>query len=244
MESSAAHLGRGRSLISRKSTMRWLHRLVATDRAAAQRSRDRAQKKWQAAKQCGVSCWRRLARGAEITTAIKPLAKRVLPFEIDTWHTWHRSNLSIPDFPTQLIRVQPPYSHAFNFRSSLIPPRWRRSCGNTISLMDPFILKTLHVAGAFGLFASLGATLLAGSGKKSASILHGVSLLLIFLVGFAMLKKPPMGESWWMIKIGLWLFIGLAPVLAKRKVLPPYVVLILCIVAAVAAAWLGLRKPF
>ncbi|MFZ9935435.1 MAG: hypothetical protein ACO3JG_00095 [Luteolibacter sp.] len=110
--------------------------------------------------------------------------------------------------------------------------------------MDYLMLKTLHVAGVIGLFTSLGATLLAGSGKKSASILHGVSLLLILLVGFAMLKKPPMGQSWWMIKTGLWLFLGLAPVLAKRKVLPAWLVLALSLAAAIAAAWLGLRKPF
>lgn len=110
--------------------------------------------------------------------------------------------------------------------------------------MDPFLLKTLHLAGAFGLFTSLGASLLAGSGKKAASILHGVSLLLILLVGFAMLKKPPMDQSWWMMKLGLWLFLGVAPVLAKRKVLPAWLVLMLSIAAAVTAAWLGLKKPF
>ena len=110
--------------------------------------------------------------------------------------------------------------------------------------MDPLLLKTLHIAGALGLFTSLGATLLGGSGKKGAAILHGVSLILILMVGFAMLKKPPMGQSWWMIKLGLWLFIGAAPALAKRKVLPSPVVLILCISAAIAAAWLGLTKPF
>ena len=110
--------------------------------------------------------------------------------------------------------------------------------------MDPILLKTLHLAGVFGLFTSLGATLLAGSGKKGASILHGISLLLILVVGFAILKKPPMGQSWWMIKLGLWLFIGAAPVLARRKVLPSSVVLVLCLAAAVAAAWLGLTKPF
>jgi hypothetical protein len=110
--------------------------------------------------------------------------------------------------------------------------------------MDPIILKTLHIAGVIALFSSLGAVLLGGSGKKMASILHGVSLILILLVGFAILKKPPMGESWWMIKLGLWLFIGAAPALAKRKMLPASVVLVLCIVAATAAAWLGLTKPF
>jgi hypothetical protein len=124
------------------------------------------------------------------------------------------------------------------------------STGDTVKLqhlelpMDPYLLKTLHIVGALGLFTSLGATLLGGSGKKGAAILHGISLLLILLVGFAMLKKPPMDQSWWMIKIGLWLFIGAAPALAKRKVLPSSVVLILCLAAAATAAWLGLAKPF
>jgi len=110
--------------------------------------------------------------------------------------------------------------------------------------MDPIILKVLHLAGVIALFTSLGATLLAGSGKKSASMLHGISMLLIVLVGFAMLKKPPMGQSWWMVKLGLWLFLGVAPVLVKRKVLPPWLVLLLSLAAGITAAYLGLKKPF
>ena len=77
--------------------------------------------------------------------------------------------------------------------------------------------------------------MLGGSGKKGASILHGVSLILILLVGFAMLKSPPMDRYWWMVKLVLWLFIGAAPALSKRKVLPAPIVLTLCIAAAVAA---------
>lgn len=110
--------------------------------------------------------------------------------------------------------------------------------------MDLVLLKTLHIAGAFALFASLGAVLLGGSGKKGASVLHGISLILILVVGFAILKKPPMGQSWWMIKLGLWLFLGFAPVLTKRKILPGWLVFLLCIAAASAAAWLGLTKRF
>lgn len=110
--------------------------------------------------------------------------------------------------------------------------------------MDPIILKTLHLAGVIALFSSLGAVLLGGSGKKGASMLHGISLILILLIGFAMLRKPPMGQYWWMAKLGLWLFLGAAPVLSKRKVLPAPVVLVLCIAAGVGAAWLGLAKPF
>ena len=110
--------------------------------------------------------------------------------------------------------------------------------------MDPRLLTILHLAGVFALFASLGATLLGGSTHKFASILHGVSLLIILLAGFAWLKQPPMDKYWWMAKLGIWLFIGVAPVLAKRKILCPCVVFILTLVAAIGAACLGIYKPF
>jgi hypothetical protein len=108
---------------------------------------------------------------------------------------------------------------------------------------DPKLL-TLHVAGAFALFTALGATLFGSAGKKGPAIVHGISLLVILGVGFAMLQKPPMQQYWWMVKLGLWLFLGAAPALAKRKVLPGSVLLVLCIAAGATAAWLGHSKPF
>lgn len=112
--------------------------------------------------------------------------------------------------------------------------------------MNPLILKTLHIAGVLALFASLGATLLAGDNKhrKGQAILHGISLLVVLLVGFALLKKPPVGQYWWVAKLVIWLFIGAAPALAKRKVLPPVAVFIATLVAAVCAAYFGLARPF
>lgn len=106
------------------------------------------------------------------------------------------------------------------------------------------MLKVLHLAGVFALFASLGATLLAGSKGKAGSMLHGISLVLILLIGFAMLKKPPMDQHWWMVKLVIWLFIGVAPLLSKRKILAPWMVFSLCLVAATYAAYLGIYKPF
>lgn len=110
--------------------------------------------------------------------------------------------------------------------------------------MDPILLKSLHLAAVFALFSSLGASMLAGSRAKFTAILHGISMILILLLGFALLKKPPMDQHWWMAKFGLWLFIGFAPVLSKRKILPPWLVFILTLAAASYAAYLGLRKPF
>jgi len=112
--------------------------------------------------------------------------------------------------------------------------------------MNPFLLKTLHLAGALGVFTAMGAIIAAaGEGtKKWANILHGISLLLLLLMGFAMLKKPPMDQYWWMVKIVIWLFLGAAPALAKRKVLTAPALLGLVLVAGTAAAYLGLAKPF
>ena len=83
--------------------------------------------------------------------------------------------------------------------------------------MDLLLLKTLHIGGAFALFASLGAVMLGSSANKLAKILHGVSLLFILVVGFAMLGKTGAGQYFWMVKFGLWLFIGLAPLLTKKE---------------------------
>lgn len=110
--------------------------------------------------------------------------------------------------------------------------------------MDPFLLKTLHLAGAFGFFTAIGAIALGSGSKKGASALHGISLLLILLVGFAMLRKPPMDQYWWMAKLVLWLVLGITPALAKKKVMPGWAVLTLAVACGIAAAWLGLRKPF
>jgi asparagine N-glycosylation enzyme membrane subunit Stt3 len=110
--------------------------------------------------------------------------------------------------------------------------------------MSHTLLVTLHIAGAVALFTTFGALLAGNAAPKKAAMFHGISLLLILLVGFAMLRKPPMGQYWWMVKLGLWLFLGAAPALAKRGVLPRCVILTLCLAAGIFAAWLGLAKPF
>ena len=110
--------------------------------------------------------------------------------------------------------------------------------------MNPLLLKVLHLAAVMALFSSLGAVLLGESRKKGAAMLHGISLIFVLLIGFAMLQKPPAGQYWWIGKLVLWLLIGAAPALSKRKVLPATAVLTLCIIAGIAAAWLALYKPF
>jgi 4-hydroxybenzoate polyprenyltransferase len=112
--------------------------------------------------------------------------------------------------------------------------------------MSLYIIKTLHIAGVMTLFVSLGAILLAGSEeiRKKGAMLHGISLLVIALAGFAFLKKPPMDQQWWMVKVAIWLFLGVVPVLAKRNVMPRGVLLGLSILAGALAGFLAISKYF
>ena len=116
--------------------------------------------------------------------------------------------------------------------------------------MNPYLLTTLHLAGALGLFTALGAIINAGSdgAPKWANILHGVSLLVLLLFGLHMLFAPPMKWAanapggWWHAKVVIWLFLGAVPALAKRKVLPAPALLGLVIAAGAGAGFLGLAK--
>ena len=112
--------------------------------------------------------------------------------------------------------------------------------------MNPLILKALHVAAAMGVFTAMGAILMGAqdSCRKYASMLHGISLVFLLLVGFAMLKKPPMELHYWKVKIVLWIFLGVAPALARRKLLPMPALLLLTLAAGGYAAYLGIAKPF
>jgi hypothetical protein len=111
--------------------------------------------------------------------------------------------------------------------------------------MNPIIFKVIHLAGALGVFTAMGA-ILAGatdSHRKMASMLHGVSLLLLLLAGFGMLKNPPMELHYWKVKLVLWLFLGIVPVLARKKTLPTSVLLGLTLGAGIFAAYLGVMLP-
>lgn len=63
------------------------------------------------------------------------------------------------------------------------------------------------------------------------------------LAGFAMLGKPP-AQAWWIAKVVIWFFLGAAPVLARRKIIPVPAIIGISIACVGFAGWLGLAKPF
>lgn len=114
--------------------------------------------------------------------------------------------------------------------------------------MNPLLLKTIHVAAALGVFTALGAIVAGGCERcrKMASILHGISLLIVLAVGLHMLFSAKLQSSggWWHAKLVLWLFLGAAPALAKREALSKPLLMGLCLLAGIGATYLGLNKPF
>jgi hypothetical protein len=74
---------------------------------------------------------------------------------------------------------------------------------------------------------------------------HGIGLLISLVSGFGLVAKLGLSYSapWLIVKMALWLVLGFLPVLARRKVLPAPVVLLLAIITGAVLAWLGYLKP-
>jgi hypothetical protein len=74
---------------------------------------------------------------------------------------------------------------------------------------------------------------------------HGIGLLILLVSGFGLVAK--MGFSYsshWVIGMFvIWLMLGALPVLAKRRVVSPCVVITIALVLGAVAAWLGYLKP-
>ena len=115
--------------------------------------------------------------------------------------------------------------------------------------MSYLTYKIIHLFGIMVLFAAIGG-LMASDHRKPASLrgyaaLHGVALLLVLLGGFGMQAKGQLGFPGWMIaKIAIWLGMGFALVVFKRRLLPPRIALILVFALGIAAAYLGIYKSF
>ena len=114
--------------------------------------------------------------------------------------------------------------------------------------MDIRIFSLLHVSSVMLLFTAFGAIILSNSDRhhKAAAILHGVSLLLLFISGFGMLGVLKMmgTHSFWIAKIVILILLGGALVVAKRRLLHPPAALAIVVGLGIAAAWLGIYKPF
>ncbi|MGF1531279.1 MAG: hypothetical protein ACFCU4_07950 [Puniceicoccaceae bacterium] len=116
--------------------------------------------------------------------------------------------------------------------------------------MNPALVHTAHLVGVMLIFSGLGILYAAatkgetsGGHWKTGNILAGTGLLLTFLFGFArmhLLNWP----LWGFAKLGLWLFLGAAPILMKKSPQMARLSLYLSLAAGFLAICLVYWRPF
>jgi hypothetical protein len=103
----------------------------------------------------------------------------------------------------------------------------------------------LHILGLVCVFIGFGA-LLSQESYRTAMKWHGIGLLISLVSGFGMLAKMGIFKTmptWVWIKIALWLILGFLPVLAKRRLLKPGLVVLIAAIIGVGMGCLGYIKP-
>jgi hypothetical protein len=116
--------------------------------------------------------------------------------------------------------------------------------------------KIIHILGLLLLFQSLGASIFSrlsnpegteGHSNRMLMAMHGIGLFLMLLGGFGMLARLEIGfpfPVWTWMKIVVWLLLGAAPVLVKRRPERARIWWSLIFILGAFAAFLGLYKPF
>jgi hypothetical protein len=106
--------------------------------------------------------------------------------------------------------------------------------------------KILHIVSVIALFLGLAGSLY--TSKKGYGMLHGLALLLILITGFGALAKMGLMQGglpgWTMVKLGVWVILGGAIAVAKRKMLPPSVQITLWLLFGLVAISSAVLKPF
>jgi hypothetical protein len=116
-----------------------------------------------------------------------------------------------------------------------------------------FYLVT-HLVGIFLMLLALGgATLHMANGgtrefgaRKFIGMLHGIGLLIALIGGFGLLARlrifSPM-PPWVLMKIGIWVILGVMPVLIYRQARAAKALLFGVLVLAGLSAWFAVYKP-
>lgn len=114
------------------------------------------------------------------------------------------------------------------------------------------VYKMVHYVGIFLLVFGLGGVLIShlagfslkGKAKFLGFLTHGLGMFLVLLGGFGMLARLGITSGlpgWIYAKLGIWLLLGLAISLAKRK--PSYFLSVVIITLLSLAPYVAIYKP-
>ncbi len=129
---------------------------------------------------------------------------------------------------------------------SVFAPKGLPRCGIVFILgpMSPAFYHFVHAVGIICLFIGIG---MGGSdaGRKCAMRWHGTGLLILLISGFGNVAKVLNNQfpTWVILKLVIWLVLGVLPVLVKRGKLSGTHGVLVAMLAGAAAAYLGAMKP-
>lgn len=122
-------------------------------------------------------------------------------------------------------------------------------------MIDFQIYKIMHILGLTIMLMGLAGVLFAFAlnsvvppkVRMMTFAFHGTGLLLMLVGGFGMLARLGLVNGlplWIYAKLAIWLIFSGATVLAKRKLLPPGLFIVLAAALVGIATYLALYKPF
>jgi len=104
--------------------------------------------------------------------------------------------------------------------------------------------KIIHLIGVAALAMGVGGMMAGGEKRKLFSIVQGIALLVMLVSGFGILAKLKLGfPHFAMAKTGLWVVIGVMPVILRKLKVPAVVGVIVSLGLVGVMAWLGVLKP-
>ncbi|MFN7727849.1 MAG: hypothetical protein ACK5P7_01700 [Bdellovibrio sp.] len=115
--------------------------------------------------------------------------------------------------------------------------------------------KIMHIVGLAFLLVGLGSMLILSltgqmQNKKAKTLTfacHGIGLLIMFVAGFGLAARLGLTTgfpNWMLAKIGIWIVLGLAISVIKRRPQWTFASLIVIVGLVGTASWLAVMKPF
>lgn len=112
--------------------------------------------------------------------------------------------------------------------------------------MEASTYKIIHLTGIAALALGIGGMMGDGGKRKAFAILQGVGLLVMLVSGFGLIAKIHPHTAiphYAIVKLILWLVIGLMPMLLRKMRAPLFVGVLISLTLVAVMAWLGVTKP-